>query len=480
MNYLLNLGATNMKKILPVAVLAALAGVNGAQAVHVNPDGLGQVLIYPFYSIEGLNDTYINLVNTTDDYKAVKIRFLESMNSKEVLDFNIYLSPRDHWSAVVTTTLGDGITATMRSDDNSCTVPLAVSQGATIPFRTFAFGSDDSVKGVERTREGYVEVIEMGTVTDSTYQAAMEHDSDGVPPNCALLNAAWEDGGFWESSNGDAGMSVLTGGLYGYGVLINVPKGASAGYEAVAIDDWIDTEFFDNAHTEPGSLLPSLGSVASPYYDVFDEGGVVSGEAFDGWDAVSAVLMHASIANDYVLEPTVAGGTDWVVTFPTKQRYVNGPDAPEAPFTSEWDPETSTACEEFAIGYWDREEQFPITIDPNDFSPPPPTIIPTFSFCHEANVLTFDDSDVLDASDRTGVNLDLEDGFINGWAEVSFGLTGTGDPRTLETFDDTFVGLPSIGFMVQRYLNGDPAGTGVLANYAVAVNHKHRITVSTD
>jgi hypothetical protein len=38
-----------MKKILPVVVLAALAGVNGAQAVHVDADGLGQVLLYPAY-----------------------------------------------------------------------------------------------------------------------------------------------------------------------------------------------------------------------------------------------------------------------------------------------------------------------------------------------------------------------------------------------------------------------------------------------
>lgn len=91
-----------MKKILPVAVLAALAGANGAQAVHVNPDGLGQVLLYPFYTVEGGQDTYINLVNTTDATKAVKVRFRESLNSQEVLDFNLYLSPKDHWSAVVT------------------------------------------------------------------------------------------------------------------------------------------------------------------------------------------------------------------------------------------------------------------------------------------------------------------------------------------------------------------------------------------
>jgi hypothetical protein len=70
------------KKLVSMAVAAALVGgVGAAQAIHVNTDGLGQVLLYPFYSVEGGNDTYIQIVNTTDQTKAVKVRFLEAMNS---------------------------------------------------------------------------------------------------------------------------------------------------------------------------------------------------------------------------------------------------------------------------------------------------------------------------------------------------------------------------------------------------------------
>ena len=93
--------------------------------------------------------------------------------------------------------------------------------------------------------------------------------------------------------------------------------------------------------------------------------------------------------------------------------------------------------------------------------------------------MTFNNSDVLEASSRTATNLNLEPGFINGWAQVSFALTGTGDPRELITEDHVFTGLPSIGFMVQRYLNGDIAGTGIAANYAATVNHKHEIGVTS-
>ena len=58
------------RKNLTAAVLAGLAGIAGiagtAQAVNLNPDGLGQVLIYPYYTTNGGNQTILSVVNTTD------------------------------------------------------------------------------------------------------------------------------------------------------------------------------------------------------------------------------------------------------------------------------------------------------------------------------------------------------------------------------------------------------------------------------
>jgi len=84
------------RKNLTAAVLAGLAGAAGivgsAQAVNIDPDGLGQVLIYPYYTTNGGNVTLLSVVNTTDEAKAVKVRFKEGKNSREVLDFNLYMS----------------------------------------------------------------------------------------------------------------------------------------------------------------------------------------------------------------------------------------------------------------------------------------------------------------------------------------------------------------------------------------------------
>ena len=208
------------KKIIPLAALVAMAaGANVAQAVNVNSDGLGQVLLFPFYSAVENNDTYINIVNTTDQVKAVKVRFVEGMNSKEVLDFNLYLSPHDHWSAVVTAK-DDG--AMVLTRDTSCTVPALPAGGQ--KFNPVLFVGD-SVDGDARTREGYVEVIEMGNVTGALATAATHIGSGpATPADCNALDAAWLAGGQWATAP-DSDMTPNTGGLSGYGVLINVPGG---------------------------------------------------------------------------------------------------------------------------------------------------------------------------------------------------------------------------------------------------------------
>ena len=62
--------------------------------MYSNPEGTGEVLLFPFYDAENGNATNMHIVNTTEKVKAVKVRFLEYKASYEVLDFNLYLSQR--------------------------------------------------------------------------------------------------------------------------------------------------------------------------------------------------------------------------------------------------------------------------------------------------------------------------------------------------------------------------------------------------
>ena len=113
------------------SLYAALAGVGAlgvtgaADAVNVNPNGLGQVLIYPYYTVnsDGAGNAYnslLSVVNSTNSGKVVKVRFLEGKNSKEVLDFNLWLSPRDVWTAAI---IPMGTGAGIVTADLSCTTP---------------------------------------------------------------------------------------------------------------------------------------------------------------------------------------------------------------------------------------------------------------------------------------------------------------------------------------------------------------------
>src|SRR3982751_6728540 len=157
-----------------LAGLGALGATGAAQAVNVNPDGLGQVLIYPYYTTRAdaagnTSNSLLSVVNSTSSAKAVKVRFLEGKNSREVLDFNLFLSAYDVWTAAVlpSPTVGGGTGgARAATTDRSCTLPwnqglqaAPAGTGTGVDFVNFAYSSDGAGSTLDRTREGYVEII---------------------------------------------------------------------------------------------------------------------------------------------------------------------------------------------------------------------------------------------------------------------------------------------------------------------------------
>ncbi len=477
------------KKLLTTAVLASITGAAGA--VNVNPDGLGQVGLLAYYTVQGGNDTYLSIVNTRNEVKAVKVRFLEGKNSREVLDFNLYLSPYDVWTGAITQSSATG-PAKLLTNDKSCTVPTIPTTG--VDFRNFAYTGtafDGESTSLARTREGHIEVIEMGVVVDevapSTFTPATwaTHVS-GVPKDCPSLVNAWKPTGAWTVANGRA-VNDNAGGLTTAATLINVAEGTANGYNGVMLDNWRGVGTGD-VHNPPGSILPNLSNASPPVSTVFVSGtpGVITstwaGPPSSGLNAVSAVLMHDNLINTYTVESGLAAGTDWVVTFPTKADYVVV--APGAawvatpPFATKFgaggtrpgtlnpasDPLVAGgACELVSLTIWDREENTP-TGDV-DFSPQPPG--GEDSLCWETNVITFNDTDVLN-SQNLRLNVPTQ-GFPNGWLRLSF-LAAS---QTITSVDlDVYDGLPVIGFAVENYVNGTLSGGTVLSNYGTLFNHR--------
>jgi hypothetical protein len=480
------------------SLYAALAGVSAlgvtgaAQAVNLNPDGLGQVLIYPYYTTRtdiGGNayTSLLSVVNTTSSAKAVKVRFLEGKNSREVLDFNLFLSKHDVWTAAI---FASGTGAAVGTLDKSCTLPPIPLGGQ--PFVNFAYTGSNSDKGgtsLDRTKEGYVEIIEMATFTTSSTTSQIVTHVGGVPGQNGYVCDDLTD------SQAASDAFGVQGGIFGGMTLINVNAGTDFTEDAVALDNYV--QFGAQIYNPAGSILPDLQQALPPVSQVVTGGSVFTSSWTAGTaDPVSAVLMHSNVMNEFVLDRGTKSGTDWVVTFPTKRYYVNvgTGNAPKL-FQRNFN-QTDGSCDDVSLNIYDREER--TTSTPVGFSPPPPT--QTNSICWEANVVTFNNSNVLNSNNVANIPTTFEDGWLN--MGFPTGITGAlasvheliNTTNTLITSIGgstssgntvTYIGLPVVGFAVQTFSNGvlllplpgQTALGNVLSNYGGNFIHKYQTNI---
>lgn len=476
------------RKSLHLALAAGLGavGVSGAaSAVHVNPDGLGQALIYPYYTVRAANgaqyNTYLSVTNTTGNFKAIKVRFVEGKDSREVLDFNVYLSPYDVWTAAVVPVSSDKtLGAKMITADTSCMVPAVKS----LPFVNYGFissNADGEDTSLDRTNEGYFEILEMADLT-GTITTGLKH-SNGTPVDCTVLGA--------NESNVSSAASQGSGGLLGSATLINPSTGAAYGYDPTVLDDWNQ---LGSIWTSSGSVSPDLGNVFPKVSTVFNGSSVIqttwTGGGTNAVDPVSAVLMHDNVINEFVLDANTLSNTDWVVTFPTKRKYVandavvsgvrqNTP-ASRLFQSNFW---TGGSCDSVTNTLHDREEAEQISVS----SPPPP--IASDILCWEANVWTFNGGLLGSTNSRPISN---PGAYADGWMNMNIapvnvslfykahtlvapinGTTINGVAEASGTAT-TYFGLPVVGFMVDDYVNIPVAGS----LYGGRYNHKATTTFS--
>ncbi len=290
-----------------------------------------------------------------------------------------------------------------------------------------------------------------------------------------------------------ADQAGISGGIFGGMTLINVNSGSDYTQDAVALDNFATgtTLYTSGNNTSPTlqNADPATSVVIADFGLVFNsDWAVATTPGANAADPVSAVLMHDSIMNEFVLDAGTNSGTDWVVTMPTKRFYVgNGAGTPARLFQRNFD-KTSGACDDISLDIHDREEGGTETGESIDFSPsgPGPS---QFVLCWEASVITFNDSNVLGSANVSHLGTDFE----NGWLNVGFfPTTVTGAVHTLPNnttffFDPadpltgasppvpaTYFGLPVVGFAVQSFANGaiDVGNGPVLSNYGGNFVHK--------
>ena len=226
--------------------------VTTASDLTLSEGGVGHMLLVPYYSAQNNNMTVLHVVNTDSvNGKAVKVRFRGAANSDDVMDFQVFMSPGDVWTAAVTAG-ADGI-AQVQTADNTCTVP---SLGFNTPqaFTTSRLNPNhtDEAKA-SGTREGYVEIFNMAdipsdkiyTVDGKTAQSALftaiKHVNSVAPCSVAgsaaqttLTDIALENyTNEWDAAN--VGFNTPTGGLMGDWYIINVPETTTFSGAATAV-----------------------------------------------------------------------------------------------------------------------------------------------------------------------------------------------------------------------------------------------------
>jgi hypothetical protein len=494
--------------------LAAALGSAGiftvipAHAVRVNADGHGQALIYPYYTARSTPAgnafvTALSVTNITGKPKAVKVRFLEGKAGREVFDLNLFLAAYDVWTAGI---VPFGAGAALFSSDHSCSSPkVSSNSGSPSLFRNGAYVGDRLADALDRTYEGYFEMVEMGSIDPaSALGLSVTPNQDLSAPNASKPSCA----NLPVTDQLPLGLNKPSGGLVGNVSYINVNEGTDYSVDATALSQWSDKVQW----SAPGNANPNLADASPAVSFVIDSKDDTDTAYITRWnsgrDAVTALLMVNRLANEYSVEPTIKAATDWIVTMPTKRFHVSRTQI-DLPFNggfgnssfSTVDPYYCEViwgvCDKPVARYFDREA----------VAYPGPSIItlctpPSMALCGAAGNYTFTANEGQSArgnvfGSTTLGNIGLAAPWMNGWLDfpsttnyssvdltraVSLLVSPPGQSVLVDTLTGlalpgktvTYFGLPIIGFAVQSYSTTGLPGISpnVLSNYGGQFNHK--------
>lgn len=461
-----------------------------ATTVRLNPGFAGHMLYAPYFTTQAANTTLLNIANTDlTNGKVVKVRFRGAANSDDLLDFTLFLSPGDVWTASLARNADSGY-STITTSDKSCTLPTSFGDGIDfIPGRLPPYVSDALRQA--GTREGYVEILNMADIKPDTTKGSLYHSikhSNGVPNNCeaTIVTDTMVNTTVLTNSTAAEAMGLLapTGQLTGSWVVLNqeqlaVYGGAMTAIQAVDVNgaNAAGNIIFSpqrgdaiagavNVHHQSGDPLLRNGKLEALWYDLPDMStplvSTYDSKPHEQVEALANAMARKRMVNDYVNDPNglVPMLTDWVVAQPTRRYYAavdyataaNGTDGAKiywnndmtaasaatyvvvdtAPATNRYKVLTKEvrngypfACLTVGTSTADREENFSSAIA--SFSPGT-----TSKVCGEVFTMSFGGSSVLNA---TVSNTHLTAKGATGWAQVS--LTGGSDALPIVGFAAT-------------------------------------------
>ncbi len=430
-----------MKSCRFILALAALLFTAQVSAVALNSGKEGQVLIFPYYSNLGGNQTLIQISNA-DSYPPIALKFhFRDREGSLVLSFNLYLA-EDLWTAAIASVDGEAV---LILPDDSCTVPNLKQTGNTVQVPLTS---------------GFFEVIEMGVINDqASITAARNFD-------CNQLVSMWEPSGVWSNNDSEFELAPPDSRLRGTAQLINVQEGTLYSFVATAL-----TEFSNiPQHTGPESEVPNLSTPHDAGTPTGNTMSIRCGSTAcseETWvrprDAVAAVLTSNEMTGEYTNNDAIGAKAEFILTFPLQPYRTTGDRMPNIllniggffgaaaggciPLLSlppcEGDYQISSNQAVFLASFNDKSEDLGALV---------------YSDILKDSHLVFfpkpDDSMTIPITSNFGVYLPLNVG------ELLIGNSGT-----------AYAGFPVIGYVLQKYINGELSngqGEQIKASYGNA------------
>lgn len=486
---------SRLATLLALGLFASACG-----AVRLDPDGMGQVLIYPYYTVRGGNQTIYTVTNHTDRHKVLQVIMNEGRNGRATIAFNLFLAPHDSWTAT-TFSFGDSDEAFLLPGDSSCTYPqfdtYALPDGRRyvelFPFDYSGSRRDSGPGGYDRMREGSFKIFELGTVIPGTPPAvAMTPAANGLPPGCSSLGAAYAGAGYWAQDR-KTHLTNPTGGLSGEAMILNVAAGTVMAYQATALAEFrADPSDVPQGsrstvvnHFEPSAMSVGLDDAISDPATGFVTAAIdlpnrrqeLQYAQVRAIDAVSAVLAADAVNINYVSDASVGATTDWVITFPTRPFYTDqaivGTTAIR-PFSSIYPGaggSESTASMPVQYALYDRAgRRVSVALATNEivdlrFNTHVLAVEPSINMVPLAGRPLGSSLGVRLQPVTSGARRD------GGWMTLDLLRYQDGAntaSRSLRPAEDgtVMLGLPMIGFAAVNYVNS-AAGPGLLANYSM-------------
>jgi len=298
---------TQLSLALTTALSAGLLASGPAQAVTLdNVDRLGDAGIFQYYTVHSGWQTFFRIINTSDDPVSVKLRFHEGANSREVLDFIVFLSGHDMWNAWTTNdALGDGSGPGIRTNDTSCVFGGSDSNNTSPPegwrslgdgimgarFLATAYTGDYDDGGnanfddpLDRLSEGYLEVIGIAAHAPlSDFGLAVTHpiDEHSCSEAARIYNLAKTN-----PPPGNPTAAFDMGNVLGFnGYLINVAAGEGGGYDPDVLADFATDQNSGQRLVYQSLLTDTWPNLDSGNPDGFRRWTPVGWAAANQWDA---------------------------------------------------------------------------------------------------------------------------------------------------------------------------------------------------